>query len=64
MLEKIIQQNVREIHFTLFCTNARTDFNFLIDGKGFFDLPVKMKKKPTKKLCIWAIIMTKQLEIY
>ena len=26
------------------------DFNILIDGKSFFDLPVKMKKKPTRKL--------------
>ena len=25
-------------------------FNVLIDGKSFFDLPVKMKKKLTKKL--------------
>ena len=26
------------------------DFNLLIDGKRFFDLPVKMKKKLTRKL--------------
>ena len=26
------------------------EFNVLIDGKSFFDLPVKMQKKPTKKL--------------
>ena len=26
------------------------DFNILIDGKSFFDLPVKMKKKLTRKL--------------
>ena len=26
------------------------DFNVLIDGKSFFDLPVKMKKKHTRKL--------------
>ena len=25
------------------------DFSVLIDGKSFFDLPVKMKKKLTKK---------------
>ena len=25
-------------------------FNILNDGKSFFDLPVKMKKKPTRKL--------------
>ena len=27
-----------------------SDFNVLIDGKSFFYLPVKMKKKPMKKL--------------
>ena len=26
------------------------DFNVLIDGKSFFDLPVKRKKKHTRKL--------------
>ena len=26
------------------------DFNVLIDGKGFFDLPLKMKKELTRKL--------------
>ena len=26
------------------------DFNGLIDGKSFFDLPVKNEEKPTKKL--------------
>ena len=26
------------------------DFNVLIDGKRFFDVPVKMKKKLTRKL--------------
>ena len=26
------------------------DFSVLIDRKEFFDLPVKMKKKPTRKL--------------
>ena len=26
------------------------DFNVLINGKSFFDLPVKMKKKHTRKL--------------
>ena len=26
------------------------DFNVLIDGKNFFDIPIKMKKKPTNKL--------------
>ena len=26
------------------------DFNVLTDGKGFFDLPLKMKKELTRKL--------------
>ena len=26
------------------------DFNVLIDGKSFFDMPIKMKKKHTNKL--------------
>ena len=34
------------------------DFNVLIDGKCFFDLPIKMKKKLTKKLLIRAIMIT------
>ena len=37
------------------------DFNVLIDGKSFFDLPVKMKKKLLKKL---LTIMITQLVIY
>ena len=36
-------------------------FNVLIDGKSFFDLPVKMKKKLTKKLSRWVPIMITQL---
>ena len=37
------------------------DFNVLIDGKSFFDLPVKMKKKLLKKL---LTILITQLVIY
>ena len=40
------------------------DFNVLIDGKSFFELPVKMKKRHKRKLSTWAIIMTTQLVIY
>ena len=40
------------------------DFNILIDGESFFDLLVKMNKRLTRKLWIWAIIMTTQLVIY
>ena len=40
------------------------DFTVLIDGKSFFDLPVKNKKKPTKKVWAWVEIMTTQLVTY
>ena len=39
------------------------DFNVLIEGKSFFDLPVKMKKL-RKKLSKRGITMTIQLVIY
>ena len=52
MLEKIIQQKIEEDLFSdYYVPNVRIkDFNVLIEGKSFFDLPIKMKKKPTKKL--------------
>ena len=40
------------------------DFNVLIDGKSFFDLPVKMRKKLTKNVLRWVEIMTTQVVIY
>ena len=40
------------------------DFNLLIDGKNSFDVPVKTKKKHTKKLWILAKITITQLVIY
>ena len=33
------------------------DFNLLIDGKGFFDIPIKMEKKHTNKLSKWEETM-------
>ena len=39
------------------------DFNVLINGKSFFDLPVK-KKKLTRKLLMSIETMTTQLVIY
>ena len=33
------------------------DFNVLIDGKGFFDMPIKMMEKHTKKLLKWKETM-------
>ena len=43
LLEKIIQQKIIEILFShYYVPNIRIkDFNVLIDGKSFFDLPVK-----------------------
>ena len=42
-----------------------SDFNVLIDGKMFFDLPLKMEKKPMKNLLKWVIIiMAIQLVIH
>ena len=43
------------------------DFNVLIDGKRFFDLPVKNEEEgyeEAKKLWAWVEIMTTQLVIY
>ena len=43
------------------------DFNVVIDGKNFFNLPVKNEeetKKLTRKLLRWVEIMTTQLVIY
>ena len=39
-------------------------FNVLIDEKSFFNLPLKMKKKPTKKLWAWIEIMATQPVLY
>ena len=40
------------------------EFNGLIDGKIFFDLPVKNQEKLTRKLLRWVDMMTTQLVIY
>ena len=38
--------------------NVQTkDFNVLIDGKSFFDIPIKMVKKHTNKLLKWEETM-------
>ena len=53
--EKIEENNVKKDYRDSFShyyvPNVEIkDFNILSDGKRFFDLPVKMKKKLTKKL--------------
>ena len=40
------------------------DFNVLIDGKRFFDMPIKMMKKHTNKLLKWEETMITQQVIY
>ena len=35
------------------------NFNVLIDGKNFFDMPIKMTKKHTNKLLKWEETMIK-----
>ena len=40
------------------------DFNLLIDGKGFFDIPIKMEKKHTNKLSKWEETMITRQVIY
>ena len=40
------------------------DFNVLVDGKSFFDLPVENEEEAYEKPSKWSIIMTIQLVIY
>ena len=40
------------------------DFNVLIDGKGFFEIPIKIKKKHTNKLSKWEETMITRQAIY
>ena len=40
------------------------DLNVLIDGKSFFEMPIKMKKKHTNKLLKWEETMITQQVIY
>ena len=40
------------------------DFNVLIDGKSFFEMPIKMVKKHTNKLSKWEKTMITQQTIY
>ena len=53
--ERIEQNNVKKDHRDFFSRyyvpNVEIkDFNILIDGKSFFDLPATNKKKLTRKL--------------
>ena len=49
--ENNFKKNHRDSFSRYYVPNVEIkDFNVLIDGKSFFDLPVKMKKKLMKKL--------------
>ena len=51
LLKKIIQQKVIEIFFTFYVPNVKMkDSNVLIDGKSFFDLPVKNEEEAYEKI--------------
>ena len=52
LLEKIIQQKITEILFShYYVPNVEIkDFNVLIDGKSFFDLPVKNEEEAYEKI--------------
>ena len=63
--ENNVKKDYRDFYSHYYVTKVQIkDFNALIDGKSFFDLPVKMKKKLTKKLLICVIIMITLLVIY
>ena len=48
-----------------YVTNVQIkDFNVLIDGKSFFDMPKKITKKHTNKLLKWEETMITQQVIY
>ena len=48
LLEKIKQHKIKEILFHIIMYQIK-DFSFLIDGKSFFDLPVKNVEAYEKK---------------
>ena len=51
------------IHINMYQT-SKEDFNVLIDGKSFFDLPVKSEEEAYEKLLRWVEIMITQLVTY
>ena len=40
------------------------DFNILIDGKSFFDVPIKTKKENMLAILKWIKLITKQMVVY
>ena len=59
--KRIKENNVKKIIEIIFQIK---DFNVLINGKGFFDLPIKNKEEAYKNFLICTIIMIKPLVIY
>ena len=59
--KRIKENNVKKIIEIIFQIK---DFNVLINGKGFFDLPIKNKEEAYKIFLICTIIMIKPLVIY
>ena len=63
--ENSVKKDYRDSFSHYYVPNVEIkDFNVLIDGKSFFDLPVKNKEEAYKKLLICAIIMIIRLVIY
>ena len=40
------------------------DFSILIDGKSFFDVPIKTKKENMLAILKWIKLITKQMVVY
>ena len=60
-----VKKGYRDSFSDYYFTNIKIkDFNVLIDGKSFFDLPEKIKKKLTRKLLKWVRVMTTRLVFY
>ena len=58
-------ENDRTSFSQRYVTNVQIkDFNLLIDGKSFFDMPKKITKKHTNKLLKWEETMITQQVIY
>ena len=58
-------KNYRDYFSNYYVPDARIkDFNVLIDGRNFFDLPVKNEEEACKKIVEISNNMTPQLVIY
>ena len=63
--ENSVKKDHRDSFSYFYMPNIKIkEFNVLINGKGFFEMPVKIKKKSMRKLLTSVEIMTTQVEIY